>query len=146
MVKTICYWKFRLIYNLIHVLGPIRGPVEPLLLSDLIQQMTNWWQFVLFFPIKQVLAFHEIVSTEDNLHGMLNPVETICMKCQSLFSGQKKKKQQKKKKKKRQQKTKKQQHQNVTGICWKFYTDYLALKRLIVETSGFSVKILAFTK
>ena len=46
--------------------------------------------FFLIFPIKQVLTFHEIVSTEDNLHGMSNPVETICMK--PVFREKKKKK------------------------------------------------------
>ena len=31
----------------------------------------------------------QIVSAEDNLHGMSNPVQTIFMKCQNLFTGKK---------------------------------------------------------
>ena len=43
--------------------------------------------------------FMQNVSTEDNLHGMSNPVEIICMKCKNLFSGKNEKKKKKKKKK-----------------------------------------------
>ena len=42
--------------------------------------------FFYFFPIKQVLTFHAN-CTGDNLHRMSNPLETICIKCQNLFSG-----------------------------------------------------------
>ena len=43
----------------------------------------------------------QIVSTEDNLHGMSNPVKTICMKCQNLLSGKNEKEKHKKNKTKK---------------------------------------------
>ena len=63
--------------------------------------MTYWWYFFLFFPENRIWHFMEIVSIGDNLHEKPNPVfcekiikismETICMKCQILFSGKNKK-------------------------------------------------------
>ena len=50
-------------------------------LSGLIQQMTNWW-FFFFFSQK----------TGFDISCKLSPIETICMKCQILFSGKNKKK------------------------------------------------------
>ena len=51
--------------------------------------------FFLFFPENRIWHFMQIVSLGDNLHEMSNPVfwekETICMKCQILFSGKNKK-------------------------------------------------------
>ena len=52
------------------------NPCSPLPLSGLIQQTTNWWYFSYF---SQKTGF-DIVSK-------LSPLETICMKCQILFSG-----------------------------------------------------------
>ena len=54
----------------------------------------------------------QIVSAEDNLHGMSNHVEIICLKFMSkpVF------------REKRKKKTKQKKLQNV--VCWKFYTVY----------------------
>ena len=54
--------------------------------------------FFLIFPIKQVLTFHEIVSTEDNLHMECQILWwQFVMECQNLCSGKNEKKKQKKK-------------------------------------------------
>ena len=73
----------------------------------------------------------QIVYTEDNLHGMSNPVDNLCEMPKSVFREKWKKK------------TKTKKLQNV--ICRKFYTEYLALKRLIVKTSWVLCDVLAFT-
>ena len=49
----------------------------PLPLSGLIQ-MTNWW-YLFYFSQK----------TGSDISCKLSPLETICMKCQNLFSGEK---------------------------------------------------------
>ena len=52
---------------------------DPLPLSGLIQQTTNWY----FSYFSQKTGFE--------ISCKLSPVETICMKCQTLFSGKSKK-------------------------------------------------------
>ena len=54
--------------------------------------MTKWCYFSYFFPENRIWHFMQIVSLGDSLHEMSNPAkETVCMKCQILFSGKNKK-------------------------------------------------------
>ena len=71
-----------------------------LLTSGRIQQTTNWWCFFSFliFPRKQDFAFHANClqfyfsqKKEFDISCKLSPLETICMRCQILFSGKNKK-------------------------------------------------------
>ena len=66
--------------------GFSRTRVKPLQLSGLIQQSTDWWYFFLFFPENRIWYFMQI-----DISCKLSPLETVCMKCQILFSGKNKK-------------------------------------------------------
>ena len=61
-------------------------------LSGLIQQMTNWWYFIIFLG-KYALTFHANCLLKNRLWHFIQIVseETICMKCQSQFSNKGKK-------------------------------------------------------
>ena len=54
--------------------------LKPFTLSGHIQQMTSWWHFSYFSQ-----------KTEFDISCKLSPLETICMKCQILFSGKNRK-------------------------------------------------------
>ena len=55
-------------------------PLTFMTLRAMIQQTTNWWYFSYFSQ-----------KTEFDISCKLSPLETICMKCQILFSGKNKK-------------------------------------------------------
>ena len=64
--------------------------------------MTTWWCFCYFFPENRIWHFMKIVSNAKyififshkigfDISCKLSSMETICMKCQTLFSGKHKK-------------------------------------------------------
>ena len=76
----------------------------------------------------------QIVSTEDEMQKSV--IREKWKKNNKKTKKKKKKKKKKTKKKKHiKKKTKKKKKKLQNVICWKFYTEYLALKHLIVKTS-----------
>ena len=97
-------------------------------LSWQIQQTTNWWYFFLFYPENSFWHFMQIGSiyltmsyfsqkTGFDISCKLSPFESICTKCQELFSG----------------KNKIFFFQNV--VCWRFYPECYALNKLEAHRS-----------
>ena len=92
LTSTSTVWFYGELEKVIPELSSLIPP-EPLPISGLIQQTTNWWHF-LIFPRKQDLTISNKLHKRQftwNVKSCFMGMDTIYTKCQKLFSGKNKK-------------------------------------------------------